>query len=148
MSRASWGAHSHSAYVYSDVSESEGTQGEDIKGAEYADRSVDGSQSGQSLQGLFNDHDSGSIQGPSFFRALDNEVSVNPVQWALGPLAMICTNHVDLKVCASEICNRVYAKMVPGYAKVVSSAKAVSSAVKPLLGLLCCTGRFTHLSGC
>ncbi|GAQ89923.1 hypothetical protein KFL_005780015 [Klebsormidium nitens] len=57
----------------SDVSESEGTQAEDIEGAEYANRSVDGSQSGQSLQGFFDDQDSDGIQGPSFYRALNNE---------------------------------------------------------------------------
>jgi hypothetical protein len=68
----------------SDSSGSKDTEGENIEGVEYAARSLDGSQSGQSLEGFFNDQDSGSIQGPSFYRALDNEDMVNPAQVALG----------------------------------------------------------------
>jgi hypothetical protein len=64
-------------------SASEESEGEDIEGVEYASRFVDASESGQSLQGFFDDHDSGSIQGPSFYRALDNEDSLSSVQIAL-----------------------------------------------------------------
>lgn len=79
--------HSCCSCDYSDSSESEDCQGEDIEGVEYSDRSVDGSQFGESLQGFFDDHDSASsMQRPSFYRALDNEDSLSPVKVALGPI--------------------------------------------------------------
>ncbi|GAQ93187.1 hypothetical protein KFL_013500010 [Klebsormidium nitens] len=61
-------------------SASDETQGEDIEGVEYADRSVDGSKSGRSLEDFLNDGDSASIQGPNFYRALTNENSLSPAQ--------------------------------------------------------------------
>ncbi|GAQ91758.1 hypothetical protein KFL_008470040 [Klebsormidium nitens] len=61
-------------------SASEETEGEDIEGVEYADRPVDGSKSGRSLEDFLNDRDSASIQGPNFYRALTNENSLSPAQ--------------------------------------------------------------------
>lgn len=130
LPRASWDAYSSSAHLCSDESNSEleGTQGEDIEGAEYADQSLDGSQSGQSLQGFFDDQDSGSIQGPSFYRALNNEVSINQVQWALGTGAMTCMHHVGLRSlrlrftarCLLILLQLPCAMVVPSHLKVTS----------------------------
>ncbi|GAQ90809.1 hypothetical protein KFL_006880010 [Klebsormidium nitens] len=68
----------------SDPSSSEESEGEDIEGVEYAPRSVDGSNSGRSLEQFLRDEDSASIQGPSFYRALDNEKSFSPAQLPRG----------------------------------------------------------------
>eukprot|EP00243_Klebsormidium_subtile_P005785 TRINITY_DN2362_c0_g2_i2.p3 TRINITY_DN2362_c0_g2~~TRINITY_DN2362_c0_g2_i2.p3 ORF type:complete len:108 (+),score=8.59 TRINITY_DN2362_c0_g2_i2:707-1030(+) len=68
----------------SDPSSSEESEGEDIEGVEYEPRSVDGSNSGRSLEGFLRDEDSASIQGPSFYRALDNEKSFSPAQLPRG----------------------------------------------------------------
>ncbi|GAQ87899.1 hypothetical protein KFL_003860050 [Klebsormidium nitens] len=62
----------------SDPSSSEEPEGEDIEGVEYAPRSVDGSESGRSLADFLQDEDCASIQGPSFYRAFNNEKSLSP----------------------------------------------------------------------
>ncbi|GAQ86804.1 hypothetical protein KFL_003120110 [Klebsormidium nitens] len=62
----------------SDPSSPEGSE-EDIEGVEYAPRSIDGSDSGRSLEDFFSDGDSVSSQAPSFYRAIDNEKSRSPL---------------------------------------------------------------------
>jgi hypothetical protein len=66
-------------FFFSESAASEDTQGEDIEGVEFEARSEDGSQSGQSLQSFFDNY-CVSDQGPSFYRAMDNDAdSTTPV---------------------------------------------------------------------
>src|SRR3569623_842302 len=71
-------------FLFSDPSSSEESEGEDIEGVEYAPRSIDGSQSGRSLEEFLQDEDSASIQGPSFYRAFSNGKSLSPAQLPRG----------------------------------------------------------------